>query len=195
MRRALLLCGVVSPLLYALADTLAGLQWDQYSFRDRTISVLAAHGAPSRPLFATLLVLVYLLVTALSVGVWKSAHGRQRLRIATGLLIGLSVLALTLGRFATMQPRGADQDATGALHLVEGTVAMLLLLAAMVFAAATFSRGCASHSSYGFSHAVVRGVECHGDPPGRGSPAHTLGWRYGAHVLLLVSGLVRRARY
>ena len=48
MRRALLLCGVLSPLLYAAADVLAGLRWDGYSFRDQTISELGAIGAPSR---------------------------------------------------------------------------------------------------------------------------------------------------
>ena len=42
MRRALLLCGVISPLLYAVADTLAGVLSEGYSFRDQTISELGA---------------------------------------------------------------------------------------------------------------------------------------------------------
>jgi hypothetical protein len=51
VRRILLLCGVLSPLLYAVADALAGMRWEGYSFRDHTISELGAIGAPSRPLF------------------------------------------------------------------------------------------------------------------------------------------------
>jgi hypothetical membrane protein len=136
MRRALLFCGVISPLLYGVADTLAGLRWEGYSFRDQTISELGAIGAPSRPLFATLLVVVYLLFTAFGVGIWRAAQRRQSLRIAGALLIGFGVLALTVGQFAAMRLRGTEQGVSGALHLIEGAVAMVLLLAAMGLAAA-----------------------------------------------------------
>lgn len=147
MRRALLLCGVVSPLLYAVADALAGLGWEGYSFRDQTISELGAIGAPSRPLFATLLVVVYLLFTGFGVGVWRSARGRRRLTVAAGLLIGLGLLALTVGQFAAMRLRGTEQGVSGALHLIEGAAAMVLLLAAMGFAAAALGRGFALYTA------------------------------------------------
>lgn len=141
MRKTLLLCGVVSPLLYAAADLLAGLSWPEYSFRDQTISELGAIGAPSRPLFSALLVVVYVLFTAFGVGVWKSAGNRRGLRVAAGLLVGFGILALTVGQFAAMRPRGTEQGLSGALHLIEGAVAMLLLLGAMGFAAAALGRG------------------------------------------------------
>lgn len=140
MRRAMLVCGIISPLLYAAADLLAGLTSSGYSFRDQTISELGAIGAPSRPLFATLLVLVYLLITAYGVGVYRSAANRPKLRWTGALLIALGVLALTVGQFAPMRPRGTEQGLTGALHLIEGAVAMLLLLAAMSSAATALGR-------------------------------------------------------
>lgn len=138
--RWLLLCGIVSPLLYALADALAGLHWEGYSFRDQTISELGAIGAPSRPLFAALLVMVYLLFTAFGVGVWNSARNSRRLRMAGALLVALGVLALTVGQFAAMRLRGTEQGVSGALHLIEGAAAMVLLLTAMGFAAAALGR-------------------------------------------------------
>jgi hypothetical membrane protein len=140
VRRLLLLCGVLAPLLYAVADILAGLRWAGYSFRDQTISELGATGAPSQPLFAALLIPSYLLLTAFGVGVWQSAEGRRRLRIAGGLLIGYGVLALTVGQFASMRPRGTEQGMAGALHLTEAGVAMLILLSAMGFAATALGR-------------------------------------------------------
>jgi hypothetical membrane protein len=135
MRRILLVCGLLSPFLYALADAWAGMRWDGYSFRDQTISELGAIGAPSRPLFSTLLIIVYLLLVAFGVGVWTSAAGNRRLRLTGGLLVGLGVLALTVGLFVPMRLRGTEQGLTGALHLIEGALAMLLLLVAMGLAA------------------------------------------------------------
>lgn len=139
-RRTLLLCGVLSPLLYALADALAGMQWKGYSFRDQTISELGAIGAPSRPLFSILLIVVYLLLLAFGVGVWQSAGGRRSIRIVGALLVALAVMALTVGQFVPMRLRGSEQGLTGTLHLVEGAVAMLMVLTAMGFAAAALDR-------------------------------------------------------
>jgi len=137
-RRFLLLCGVFSPFLYAVADALAGMRWQGYRFRDQVISELAAIGAPSRPLFSFLLIVVYLLLVAFGVGVWQSAGNNRRLRVVAGLLVGLGVLALTVGQFVPMQARGTEQGLTGTLHLVEGAVAMLLVMAAMGLAATIF---------------------------------------------------------
>jgi hypothetical membrane protein len=139
-RRTLLLCGVLSPLLYALADALAGRQWQGYSFRDQTISELGAIGAPSRPLFSILLIVVYLLLLAFGVGVWQSAGGKRSIRVVGTLLVALAVMALTVGQLAPMRLRGSDQGLTGTLHLVEGGVAMLMVLTAMGFAAAALDR-------------------------------------------------------
>lgn len=139
-QRILLLCGVLSPLLYAVADILAGLRWEGYSFRDQAISELGAIGAPSRSLFGALLIPVYLLLTAFGVGVWQAAEGRRRIRVAAGLLIGFGVLALTVEQFVPMRPRGTEQGLIGALHLIEGGVAMLMVFGAMGVAATAFGR-------------------------------------------------------
>lgn len=140
LRRILLLCGVLSPLLYAVAEAVAGMRWEDYSFLDQTISELGAIGAPSRALFSILLIPVHLLLVAFGAGVWQSAAGRRRVRVAGGLLVGFGVLALTVGQFVPMRPRGTEQGLSGALHLAEGMVAMLILVSAMGFAAAALGR-------------------------------------------------------
>lgn len=141
LKRILLLCGVLSPLLYAVADALAGLYWGGYSFRDQTISELGAIGAPSRFLFTSLLIPTYLLLVVFGVGVWRSADGSRRLRIAAGLLIAFGVIAVTIGPFVSMQMRATEQGVAGALHLIEGGIEMLILFAAMGFAATSLGRG------------------------------------------------------
>jgi uncharacterized protein DUF998 len=137
-RKMLLVCGILSPILYAISDVVAGMRWEAYSFRDQTISELAAIGAPSRPLFAALLLVVYSLMVAFGIGVWKSASAIHRLRIVGGLLIGLGVMALTVGQLAVMSPRGTEQGLAGAMHLVEGLAAMLMTFTLMGIAATTF---------------------------------------------------------
>lgn len=141
LKRIMLLCGVFSPLLYAAADALAGWYWGAYSFRDQTISELGAIGAPSRPLFTALLIPTYLLLVVFGVGVWRSAGGNRRLRIAAGLLIAFGVIAVTIGPFVSMQMRETEQGLAGALHLIEGGMEMLILFAAMGYAAASLGRG------------------------------------------------------
>jgi hypothetical protein len=140
MRKILLLCGVAVPVLYAVADVAAGLHFEGYSFRDQTISELGAIGASSRGLMVAILVPTYLCLTAFGVGVWQSADGRRRLRVAGGVVVGLGILALVVGMFVPMQPRGTEQGLAGALHLIEGGVWMLGLLVAMGFAAAALGR-------------------------------------------------------
>jgi hypothetical protein len=138
IRKMLLVCGILSPILYAISDLLAGMRWEGYSFRDQAISELAATGAPSRPLFAALLLVVYGLMVAFGLGVWKSASGNSRLRVVGSLLIGLGVMALTVGQLAVMRPRGTPQGLAGAMHLVEGLAAMLMTFTLMGFAATSF---------------------------------------------------------
>jgi len=139
-RRFLLVCGVLSPILYALADALAGLRLEGYSFRDQTISELGAIGAPSRPLFSALLVLAYLLLVAFGVGVRRFDPSSRLLRVAGALIVGLGVLAIAVGQLVSMRPRGADQGLAGTLHLAEGAVAMALVFAVMGLSAAAVGR-------------------------------------------------------
>lgn len=141
LKRIMLLCGVFSPLLYALADTLAGLRWAGYSFRDQTISELGAIGAPTRFFFSSLLIPAYLLLIVFGVAVWQWAGGNRRLRVAAGLLIAFGVIAVTVGPFVSMHLREAGQGLAGTLHLVEGGLEMLILFVAMGFAAASLGRG------------------------------------------------------
>jgi len=134
--RALLTAGIVAPLLYAAADLVAGMRWESYSFRDQTISELGAYGAPSKPLFTLLLIVVYGLMVAFGVGVWRASGGSRRLKIAGALLIGLGVLALTVGQFAAMRPRGTAQGLAGTMHLAVGMAAMVMTFSAMGMAGA-----------------------------------------------------------
>lgn len=46
--KVLLICGIVSSVLYVSTNILAGMLWEGYSFTSQVISELSAIGAPTR---------------------------------------------------------------------------------------------------------------------------------------------------
>jgi hypothetical membrane protein len=141
MRKILLICGILSPALYAIADWVAGTRLEGYSFRDQTISELGAIGSPSQPLFSALLMVVYGLMVAFGIGIRKAAGQNRRLRIVGALFIAVAVMALTVGQLAAMRTRGSEQGFAGAMHLAEGLAAMLMIFSGMGIAASTLGKG------------------------------------------------------
>jgi hypothetical protein len=137
---ALLACGAVAPAVYVAADVIAAMRWDGYSYRDQTISELAAIGAPTRALAVTLGLVGYSFLIAFSVGVWRSGRVNRGLRVAAAALFLIGVMSLVAVPFAPIHVREAEESFTDTLHLVEGAVAGVLLLAAMALGSAAFGR-------------------------------------------------------
>jgi hypothetical protein len=136
--RALLVCGIIAPLVYLTADVVAGLRWDGYSFRDQTISELNALGAPTRRLTISLGLAGYSFLLAFGVGVWRSASRNRALRLAGWLMVGFSLLALWAVPFASMHVREAEESFSDTLHIVEGAIAICILLTIIGLATSTF---------------------------------------------------------
>jgi DNA-binding transcriptional regulator of glucitol operon len=74
-RKSLLVCGILSSLLYVAMTIFVAMQWEAYSSASQTISELSAIGAPTRSLWAVPGAIYTVLVTAFGWGVWKSAVG------------------------------------------------------------------------------------------------------------------------
>lgn len=134
----LLSCGIAAPLLYAFTDVLLAIRWEDYSFRDQTISELNAIGAPTRTLSIILGIVGYAFLVAFGVGVWRSAVADRRLRAAGGGLIALGVLAWVGVPFFAMHVREAEETLTDTLHVAQLAVAGPLLLLIIGFGAAAF---------------------------------------------------------
>src|SRR4051794_34253015 len=94
LRKALLLCGPMSSLLYAAMTVLVARQWEGYHSASQTISELSAIGAPTRSLWVLPAAIYTLLVTAFGCGVWKSAGRTRALRVAGGLIVTYGALGL-----------------------------------------------------------------------------------------------------
>jgi hypothetical membrane protein len=131
----LLGCGVVSSVLYAATDLLAGLRYDGYSFKSQAVSELSAAGAPTRPLVVALFTPYNALVMALGVGVWIGSRATRTGRLAGAMLIASAVVGEVTTVFFPMDQRGAEQTLRGSMHPPLTAVMSLLIVAAMIAAA------------------------------------------------------------
>ena len=104
LRKILLVCGIVSSLLYVGMNVFVPMQWKDYSSASQTVSELSAVGAPTRPLWLLPAAFYTLLVTAFGWGVWKSAGRIRALRIVGALIVAYGALGV-LWPFAPMHLR------------------------------------------------------------------------------------------
>jgi Protein of unknown function (DUF998) len=120
--KVLLICGIVSSLLYVSMDIIAGMLWEGYSFTSQTISELSAIGAPTRPLWVPLGYVYAVLLIAFGLGVWviacagQAAHRRRRaLRLIGGLLMVIAVLGMLP---FPIHIRGTETTFTDTMHII-----------------------------------------------------------------------------
>jgi hypothetical membrane protein len=141
VRQALLVCGLLSSLLYIATDILGGLGYDGYSFTAQAISELAAIGAPSKPFVDPLFIVYDFLALLFGIGILREATGRNRALFITSATligygaIGVAVVALAGPDLFSMHQRGAGSLVTDAPHIALTGVLAVLLLLAMAFGA------------------------------------------------------------
>ena len=169
LRRALLVCGILSSVLYVAMTALVAMQWDGYSSASQTISELSAIGAPTRSLWAVPGAFYTILVTAFGCGVWTSGARSRALRIVGGLIIAYGALGLAWP-FAPMHLRetlaagGGTQSDT--MHLVLAGVTVGLMLLAIAVGAAAFGRRFRRYSIVSLVILAIFGALTFRDAPG-----------------------------
>jgi hypothetical protein len=139
MRKALLLCGVISSVLYIGTDVLGALHWAGYSYPSQSISELMAIDSPSRPLVVPLFLAYGLLVIAFGFGIAQSAGRGRALRVVARLMLAYGLLDL-VGPFVPVHQRGVQPTLSDGLHIVVTILLVLLILSMIAFGAAAFGR-------------------------------------------------------
>jgi hypothetical protein len=140
-RKALLVCGIASSVLYAVM--IWGIRYEGYSPISQVPSELTAIGAPTQALWARLGWIYTVLITAFGIGVWKSAGSNRTVRIVGGLILAYASLGL-LWPFAPMHQRDVLAAGGGTLsdtlHQVLAAVTVLLMFLAIGFGASAFGK-------------------------------------------------------
>jgi hypothetical protein len=136
LRKALLVCGILSSLLYVAMVVVIPWQWESYSSASQTISELSAIGAPTRSLWVLPGTIYTVLVIAFGWGVWLSAGRMRALRRTGSLLLAYGLIGL-FWPFAPMHLREVLAAGGGTLsdtmHIVFGAVTVLLMLLTITF--------------------------------------------------------------
>lgn len=129
LKKVLLICGILSSLVYVGADILAATQWKGYSYTDQMISELMAIEAPTRPLMISLLTIYDALVIAFGLGVWATNSRKRALRITGVLLVVYAIAGFAGLLFFPMHVRGgAVMTTTDTMHVVVTSVLVLSIL-------------------------------------------------------------------
>jgi len=138
-REILLVCGIVSSLLYLAMNVFVPMQWEGYSSASQTVSELSAIGAPTRPQWVLLGIAYTLLVTAFGFGVWRSARLSRPLRVVGGFMVAYGVISLAWP-LAPMHLRGEGFTLTDTMHVILAAVTVFLMLLAIGFGTAVFGK-------------------------------------------------------
>jgi CubicO group peptidase (beta-lactamase class C family) len=138
-RKTMLLCGILSFLLYVATDVLGGMRYEGYSFTSQAISELMATGAPSEAFVDPLFLAYCVLALAFGVGVRREGVGRSRaLRITGALLMAYAAIGFAGPTFFEMKPRGTGSLESDAPHIILTGGLVLLTLLAIGFGAFAF---------------------------------------------------------
>jgi len=141
VRKVLLVCGILSALLYVGTDILAAMRWEGYSYVSQTVSELIAIDAPTRPLVVPLFTTYAILVYAFAVGVWQSAGPKRALRVTAVGMAGKEILGLAVTLFFPIHLRGVEGTLSDIMHgILTGVGVLLFMFPAMGFGAAAFGK-------------------------------------------------------
>jgi hypothetical protein len=154
-RKILLVCGILSSLLYVAMNIIAAMLYEGYNSTSQTVSELSAIGAPMRPLWLLLGIPYTLLVIAFGCGVWVSAGRNRPLRVVGGLMVAYGVIGLF---WPPMHMRGAGFTLTDTMHIVFAMATVLLMLLAIGFGAAAFGKRFRLYSIATIAFLVVFGA-------------------------------------
>lgn len=139
LKRILLICGLVSSLLYIGTDIFGAVIWDGYNYISQTISELSSIGSPSRPRVVPFFMAYAVLVIAFGFGIRESSLQKRSLRV-TGVLVIIYGFICLLGPFVPMHQRGEGSGITDTLHIVATSVTVVFIFLILGFASVSLSK-------------------------------------------------------
>jgi hypothetical protein len=159
LHQALLVCGILSSLLYVFANIITVMHYQGYDIASQTVSELSAIDAPTRALWVGLLSVYSLLLFAFGWGLWQSGIVISRLRLVGILFIANAVIGFfwpPMHQREVLAAGGGTLSDT--LHIVFTVVTVPLMMLAIGFGAGAFGKGFRYYSWITLAILLVAGV-------------------------------------
>lgn len=135
LKHGLLLCGVLSSVLYVGFDIFAASRYPGYNYTSQTISELFGREAPTRTIELLFGPVYAVLVLAFALGTWMSSGGRRSLQLAASALVVFALINQVNLAYFPLHMRGAEHTATDTMHVIFTAVTGLLMLLVVFFGA------------------------------------------------------------
>lgn len=141
LKKALLICGILSSLLYIGMNIYVPMLYEGYSATSQAVSELSAIGAPTRSLWVVLGIIYTLLVTAFGVGILMAA-GKNGLLRTLGILMtvnGIIGFAWTPMHQREVLAAGGGTF-TDTWHIIMSGISVLLMMLIIIYGAAALGK-------------------------------------------------------
>jgi hypothetical protein len=134
LRKILLVCGMLSSLLYIAMNIFIPMEWANYSCFSQTVSELSAIGAPTRSIWVLTAMIYTSLFAAFGFGVFLSAGNNRSVQITGILIIVFGLIGLGWPPMHLREALAAgEKSVTDTMHIVFAIVTVLLMLLTMGF--------------------------------------------------------------
>ena len=134
MKKLLLLCGAISPLIYIGMTILGGALWPGYNHIKDTVSELMSPTAPNKSLLDTLMATSSIFMSLFGIGVLhfvKTSGHTTRLGVTSAvMLIVLGILQIVVVLFFPQDPMGEELTFPGKMHI--GLVGIQALMSILI---------------------------------------------------------------
>ena len=176
MRKALLICGIVSSFWYVALNIFVPLMYEGYNINSVTVSELSAIGAPTRIVWVLLALPYPLLFAAFGWGEWQSAGTSRPLRVAGAMILIYSVVNFYWPPMHTREVIAAGGGTlTDTLHIVWAMFSNFAMLLMMGFGAAALGKGFRIYTITTWIVFILFGVLTWMEAPGMGKGLPTPG--------------------
>jgi hypothetical membrane protein len=157
LRKTLLYCGVIAPVIYVITAIVGAALRNDYSHIVNAISELLSNGAPNKAVLDVVFNIYNALLFAFAIGgsiVLKNAP--RMCRIAFGIFVGIQVLSFSWFLFP-MDPLGTESTFAGTMHNVLGGVVAFTTILMPLLMGLGFQKlsGTNRYSTYAFISSFI----------------------------------------
>ena len=158
-KKILLVCGILSSLLYIIMNIVTAMMYDGYDVNSQTVSELSAIGAPTRSLWVPMGLLYGLLIIAFGYGISLSAENNRRLKIVGIIFIIDGFIGFFWPPMHTREVLAAGGGTiTDTLHIVWTCIHIPLVMLCIGFGAFAFGKKFLVYSIVTFLILMVAGI-------------------------------------